>query len=153
MSRTILGVSTVAAALAAVALGASLAQAGSSRSGGERVSGPFLGTYTGSLTLGEAATLGDTRMKGKFRLVLRANGTYTDVNPLDGRSHGRLAALPGKRLRFFEDNGCTLGGFERPQGGIYSWSVRRSTLTLRLVSEGACTGRTQSLAWVVWHRT
>lgn len=152
MFRTTLSATTAAVALAAVALCASLAQAGSSRTGDEYLSGPFLGTYTGSLTLGEAAALGDTRMKGKFRLVLRANGTYTVVNPLDGPSQGRLAALPGKRLRFFKDKGCTFGGFERPQGGIYGWSVKGRTLALRLVSEGACTGRTQSLAWVVWHR-
>jgi hypothetical protein len=151
MSRTILGI-TAAAALALVALGGSVAQAGFSGAGGEQLSGPFLGTYTGKLTSSQAAALGDHRMTGRFRLVLRANGTYTDSNPLDGPSHGKLAVLSGKRLRFYADNGCTFGGFERPQGGIYRWSLNGRKLTLRLVSEGACTGRTQSLAWVVWNR-
>lgn len=151
MFRTIVHTS-VAVALALVALSATVAYAGSSDSAEQQLSGPFLGTYTGSLTLGEAATLGDIRMKGKFRLALRANGTYSVTNPLDGTTNGRLAALPGKKLRFYKDSGCEYGGFERPKGGIYAWSVNGRKLTLRLVSEGPCTGRTGSLAWVVWTR-
>ena len=150
MFRTILA--TVAATLALVALGGSAANAGFSAGGGTQLKGPFLGTYTGKLTSSQAAALGDARMTGTFRLVLRSNGTYAVNNPLDPLTHGRLAALSGKKLRFFEDSGCEYGGFERPKGGIYSWSVKGRKLTLRLVSEGACTGRTQSLAWVVWNR-
>lgn len=149
MSRTTI---SIAAALTAVALSAAVAQAGSSGTGRQQLGGPFLGTYRGELTSSQAAALGDLRMTGKFRLVLRANGTYSVTNPLDGTATGRLAALPGRKLRFFKDSGCTYGGFERPKGGIYTWSMSGDKLTLRLVSEGACTGRTQSLAWVVWHR-
>ena len=141
-----------AAGFAAVAFGVAFAQAGSSGVNHQQLTGPFLGTYGGTLTASQATALGDSRMTGKFRLVLRPNGTYSVTNPLDPTTKGRLAALSGQKLRFFEDSGCTYGGFERPKGGIYRWSVNGRKLTLRLVSEGACTGRTQSLAWVVWHR-
>jgi hypothetical protein len=147
MSRTILG--TITVALALVALGASVAQGGPTSA---QLSGPFLGTYTAKLSANEAIAHGDVRMTGSFRLVLRANGTYTATNPLDGSTSGRLAALPNRRLRFFKDSGCLYGGFERPKGGIYGWSVNGRKLTLRLVSEGACTGRTQTLTYVVWKR-
>lgn len=150
MFRTILGIAS--AALVLVVLGGPVAQAG--RSGAERqqLRGPFLGTYTAKLSGEEAFAKGDSRMAGSFRLVLRGNGTYSVTNPLDPTANGRLAALPGKKLRFYKDSGCLYGGFERPKGGIYSWSVTGRKLTLRLVSEGSCSGRTQSLAWVVWHR-
>ncbi len=149
MSRKILGTMT---ALALLAVGASVAHGSSARGDVPQVRGPFVGTYTAKLTATQATTLGDVRMTGRFRLALRTNGTYTVANPLDPPTSGRFAVLPGKQLRFFKDEGCIAGGFERPKGGIYRWSVNGPKLTLRLVSEGACTGRTQSLAWVVWKR-
>jgi hypothetical protein len=115
--------------------------------------GPYLGSYTATLTLAEAEARGDSRMAGRFSLVLRANGTYGASNPLDGAvMRGRLAALPGHRLRFYGDDGCKMGGFERPGGGVYRWSLNGTRLTLRLVTEGPCTGRTQQLTYPVWIR-
>lgn len=152
MSRTTSLGTIIASALAFLALSAAVAQAVPARSAAAELTGPFIGTYTGRLTQSQAAALGDARMQGTFRLVLRRNGTYTASNPLDGTMSGRLAALSGKKLRFFRDTGCIMGDFERPKGGIYAWSVNGRRLTLRLVSEGPCTGRTQTLAWVVWTR-
>jgi hypothetical protein len=103
-------------------------------------------------TRGQAAARGDSRLRGRFTLVLRRNGTYTASDSLDGRMNGRLAALSHHGLRFSDDSGCKFGGFERPQGGIYRWSLHGARLTLRLVSEGQCSGRTDTLTFPVWIR-
>lgn len=143
----------IAPGLAAVAiLLISMTQAGATQGSLTTVEGPFIGSYTGKLTANQAIDAGDARMAGKFFLVLRRNGTYTASNPLDGASRGRLAALPGKKLRFYKDTGCMFGNFERPRGGTYSWSLNGTRLTLRLVSEGPCWGRTQTLTYPVWKR-
>ena len=147
MSRRIIGAAVAAGLVALMAQGAALGGSDAST-----LSGPFIGTWKAKLSYSEAVTRGDGRMNGRFKLVLRENGTYTMANPLDLPSRGSLVALPNRRLRFFKDSGCEYGGHERPKGGIYTWSVRESKLTLRLVSEGACTGRTQSLTYVVWNR-
>ena len=136
------------AAVTALAAATTLANA----AGAPALTGPFIGSYSASLTADQAITRGDARMAGRFYLVLRKNGTYTVSNPLDGASRGRVEALAGKRLRFHSDSGCTFGGFERPQGGIYRWSLEGRLLTLRRVSEGPCWGRTQSLTYPVWKR-
>jgi hypothetical protein len=91
-------------------------------------------------------------MAGLFRLILRRNGTYSVWNPLDGKTDGKLASLAGDRLRFYADSGCLFGGFERPEGGTYRWSRNGQRLSLRLVNEGPCSGRTQSLTYPVWIR-
>jgi hypothetical protein len=49
---------------------------------------------------------GIPRLRGRFTLVLRRNGTYTASNSLDGRMNGRLAALSHHGLRFYDDSGC-----------------------------------------------
>ena len=116
------------------------------------LSGPFIGSYTATLSAAQAAAKGDSRMAGKFTLVLRRNGTYTASNPLDGATRGRLAALSGKRLRFYNDSGCKAGGFEIRAGGVYHWSVNGKRLTFKLFSEGPCTGRTDTVTWPVWKR-
>jgi len=100
----------------------------------------------------QAAARGDSRLAGRFTLVLRRDGTYTDSNPLDGRDNGRLGDLGRDRLRFYADRGCKVGGLERPQGGIYRWSLNGRRLTLDLVNEGGCTGRTDTLTFPVWIR-
>jgi hypothetical protein len=142
-------------ALAAVAIAATVAvtTAAAHRSG-VAVSGPFLGSYSATLTEAQASARGDDRLAGKFTLVLRRNGTYTVSNSFDGASHGKFEALSGKRLRFFHDSGCLGGGFERPQGGIYRWllSGNGKLLTIRLVNEGPCSGRTDTLTFPVWKR-
>jgi hypothetical protein len=71
---------------------------------------------------------------------------------LDGPSHGKYEALSGKRLRFFRDKLCIDGGFERPQGGMYRWSLNGKLLMIRLVNEGPCTGRSDALTSAVWKR-
>jgi hypothetical protein len=116
------------------------------------LAGPYLGSYTATLSFDQAVTAGDARMAGRFTLILKRNGTYTADNPLDPATHGRVAALSGNRLRFYADSGCEFGGFERPRGGVYRWSLSGRRLTLRLVSEGPCTGRTQTLTYPVWTR-
>ncbi|HEX4745954.1 MAG TPA: hypothetical protein VFU99_03640 [Gaiellaceae bacterium] len=146
MTRTIMIV------VAAISLVGPTAQAGNSENSGAALSGPFVGRYKATLTQAQAAGLGDWRMTGKFSLVIRRNGTYTVSNPLDGRINGKVAALANRRLRFYEDTGCLAGGFERDEGGTYRWSVKPGQLILRLVSEGPCTGRTQSLTYPVWKR-
>ncbi len=146
MSRTIL---TAAAAVVVIALPASAAHGLAKQ---PAVAGPFIGSYTAKLSFAQAAARGDSRLAGRFSLALRRNGTYTMSNTLDGPSHGRLAALSGRRLRFYDDSGCKFGNFERPGGGIYRWSLNGKRLTLRLVSEGPCTGRTQTLTYPVWTR-
>jgi hypothetical protein len=150
MFRTI--VSTCIAVLA-VGVVTSLAYARTAGAEKEALRGPYLGSYAATLTLDQAIARGDSRMAGRFTLVLRRNGTYANSNPLDGRSGGRLADLGHHRLRFYADRGCRIGNMERPRGGIYRWSVSGRRLTLRLVNEGACTGRTQTLTYPVWIRT
>jgi hypothetical protein len=145
MSRTLI---TAAVAVAAAGLVTSIALGRSATT----IHGPYLGTYTGFLTMQQANARGDGRLAGKFTLALRSNGTYVASNSFDGSMHGQLAALANHRLRFSHDNGCTDGGFERPGGGIYSWSLRGKKLTLRMVSEGACTGRSDTLTFPVWTR-
>lgn len=117
-----------------------------------KLSGPYVGSWAAQLGVAEAVRKGDYRLAGRFTLVLRRNGTYTMANPLDGATHGRLAALSGRRLRFSRDAGCLAGGFEAPAGGVYRWSVRGRRLTLGRISEGPCTGRTQTLTYPVWRR-
>jgi len=148
MSRTIL----TAIVTGALVLMGSAAQAAATHRSVASLSGPYIGSYKAKLTLAEATAQGDARMTGTFSLVLRRNGTYSVSNPLDGRTNGRLAALPNKKLRFFSDSGCIAGAFERPKGGIYRWSISGQRLTLSLVSEGPCTGRSQSLTYPVWKR-
>lgn len=149
MSR-ITVIAGVAAAVVAVfgSLAYGRADAGSEQS----LQGPYLGSYTATLSAAQAAARGDARLAGRFELVLRRNGTYTMSNSLDGRSHGRLTALANRRLRFSNDTGCKAGNFEWPGGGVYRWSLNGNRLTLRLVKEGPCTGRTQTLTYPVWVR-
>jgi hypothetical protein len=144
-------IAVAASALAAATLGV-LAQARAATEGPTAVSGPFIGSYTAHLTAERAARRGDSRLAGRFTLVLRRNGTYSASNPLDGMTGGRLSALSGRRLRFSNDFACRAGGHERSRGGIYRWAITRRRLTLRLVSEGPCTGRTQTLTYPVWVR-
>ena len=131
---------------------ASVAPGATQAPGVAALAGPYLGRYVATLSAVQAETAGDPRMAGRFTLVLRRNGTYTASNPLDPPTHGRLAVLPGRRLRFYADSGCEFGGFERPRGGVYRWSLDGRRLTFRLVSEGPCTGRTQTLTYPVWTR-
>lgn len=147
---------TTLAGTALVALGvgvaASIAHGATQAPGMAALAGPYLGSYVATLSPVQAETAGDPRMAGKFTLVLKRNGTYIASNPLDPTTHGRLAALPGRRLRFYADSGCEYGGFERPRGGIYRWSFDGRRLTFRLVSEGPCAGRTQTLTYPTWTR-
>lgn len=141
-----------ATALAALTVAASVAAGATKEAGMAGLAGPYLGSYTATLSFDQAVTAGDARMAGRFTLILKRNGTYTADNPLDPATHGRVAALSGNRLRFYADSGCEFGGFERPRGGVYRWSLSGRRLTLRLVSEGPCTGRTQTLTYPVWTR-
>lgn len=151
MSRRL--IAGAAAALLVLLTAVATAEAQRTTSGGTiALAGPYLGSYSARLTLAQATSRGDSRMAGRFTLVLRANGTYRASNPLDGVTQGRLTALSGRRLRFSRDSGCLFGGFERPSGGVYRWSLSGRRLTLRLVTEGACTGRTQTLTYPVWVR-
>lgn len=151
MSRTrLIGAATGLASVVA----ALLAYGGPSASAGTSLTGPYLGSYRATLTPNGAIGKGDARMAGRFTLVLRRNGTYSASNPFDGpASRGRFAALAGHRLRFYDDLGCKTGGFERPQGGTYRWSLDGTRLTFKLVSEGPCWGRTQTLTYPVWIRS
>ena len=147
MSRT-----TLAALVGMIALVGSAAHAATFDRSDMTLSGPFIGKYKATLTQAQATGQGDWRMTGRFTLVLRRNGTYTVSNPLDGPTSGKVAALPNRRLRFYDDTGCIAGGFESDEGGVYRWSVRPGQLVLRLVREGPCTGRSQSLTYPVWKR-
>jgi hypothetical protein len=142
----------VVAGMSTLGILAVLAGARVIRGGEQALRGPYVGSYTTTLTSTEAAARGDPRLAGTFTLELRRNGTYTDSNPLDGRDDGRVAALGHGRLRFYDDRFCRLGGLERPRGGIYRWSLNGRRLTLSLVNEGACTGRTDTLTFPVWVR-
>jgi hypothetical protein len=139
---------------AALALSVALIAYGRTTGAGHgALRGPYVGSYSATLTSLQAGARGDSRLAGRFLLVIRRNGTYTDSNPLDGHDAGRVEALGHHRLRFYDDRGCKLGGSERPEGGIYRWSVNGGRLTLRLVNEGGCTGRTDTLTFPVWIRT
>jgi hypothetical protein len=141
--------------IVAVALGGTLfasAAQGRIDPGGQALRGPYIGSYSATLTRAQAIAKGDSRLAGKFRLVLRRDGTYTASNSFDPPASGKLTALSNHRLRFSADTGCTYGHFERPQGGIYRWSVDGDRLKLTLVSEGACTGRRDTLTFPVWKR-
>jgi hypothetical protein len=142
-------------AVASILGGTLLASAAQGRidPGARTLSGPYIGSYSATLTVAQAAAKGDRRLAGKFRLVLRRNGTYTASNSFDPPASGKLAALSGHRLRFYADTGCKYGGFERPQGGTYLWTLSGTRLKLTLVSEGACTGRRDTLTFPVWKRS
>jgi hypothetical protein len=142
-------ITVIAAPVVAALALTSLALAGSD---GSAISGRFVGYYEATLTPAQAAARGDSRLAGKFTLVLGANGLYVTANSLDGPSAGQLAVLPGHRLRFYNDIGCSAGRFERPSGGIYSWSLNGNRLTLKLVREGPCSGRTDTLTFPTWTR-
>ena len=120
------------------------------RAGERVVRGPYVGSYFATVTNAEAEGRGDPRLAGRFSLVLRRNGTYSDSNPLDGPADGRLEALAFHRLRFSDDSACDAAGLERAEGGIYRWSMNGERLTLRLIREGACSGRTDTLTFPVW---
>ena len=122
------------------------------RTEAQDVRGPFVGSYAATLSRAQASARGDSRLAGRFTLVLGRDGTYSVSNPLDGRMNGQLTALGDDRLRFSNDSGCTSGGFERPEGGTYRWSLNGERLTLRLLSEGPCTGRTDTLTFPIWIR-
>ncbi|HEY3050309.1 MAG TPA: hypothetical protein VGJ40_01170 [Gaiellaceae bacterium] len=149
MSRIIVIAAVLALSVGVLAL---LAYGRTIRAGEQALRGPYVGSYAANLTSAQAATRGDSRLAGRFTLVLRRDGTYADWNPLGGRDEGRVAAVGGDRLRFYEDRHCKLGGLERPQGGIYRWSLNGRRLTLHLVNEGGCTGRTDTLTFPVWSR-
>lgn len=139
-------------ALATLMVGVAASIGATQAPGMAPLAGPYVGSYVATLSAVQAETAGDPRMAGKFTLVLKRNGTYIASNPLDPTAHGRLAVLPGRRLRFYADSGCEYGGFERPRGGVYRWSLDGRRLTFRLVSEGPCTGRTQTLTYPTWTR-
>lgn len=145
----------IAAAALAGLIAASLASASATVSAQTAVNGPYLGSYTAKVTFDDAVEKGDARMAGRYTLVLRRDGTYRASNPLDGPTiRGRFTPLPRQRLRFRDDEGwsCERGGFERPEGGTYRWSLEGRRLTFTRVSEGPCTGRTQTLTYPVWIR-
>jgi hypothetical protein len=146
MSRALVLSAALALSVALIAYGRTTG------SGHGELRGRYVGSYAATLTSLQARARGDSRLAGRFRLVIRRNGTYSDSNPLDGRDDGRVAALGHQRLRFYDDRGCKLGGYERPEGGVYRWSLNGERLSLRLINEGGCTGRTDTLTFPVWIR-
>src|SRR5688500_12530129 len=97
---------TAVGALAATALVAGHAVGSAAET---KLAGPYIGAWNAQLTVAQAVRKGDYRLAGRFTLVLRRNGTYRMSNSLDGSMHGRLAAVPGHRLRFSDDSGCRAG--------------------------------------------
>src|SRR4029453_5160290 len=142
----------VTPAASGLALLAILATGRAIRGGEQGLRGPFMGSYEATLKRAQAAAPGDPPPVGLVPLGLRPNGTYTDSNPPDGTDEGRVARLAHGQLRFYDDRYCKLGGPERRQGGIYRWSLNGERLTLRLVNEGGCTGRSDTLTFPVWVR-
>jgi hypothetical protein len=120
---------------------------------GSAVSGtPYLGTWSARISSAQLAAAGqDTRLAGTFRLILRKKGTYTTSNSLDGASSGKFR-VSGHRIVFFDDVGCTEGGFVGK--GSYTWSIRKGKLRIRGVSATSdpCGGRRQTLEYPVWRK-
>ena len=112
---------------------------------------PYLGTWAAHLSLDQLYHLGlDPRLAGKFRLVLRRNGTYTTFNSLDGSSRGRFTTS-GRRIVFAHDVGCeTALGVD--QAGVYRWSIAQGRLKLTPMRVGSdpCGGRWQTLTYPIW---
>ena len=116
--------------------------------------GPFIGKWYAKLTP-EQAVGGDVRMAGKFRLALRADGTYTTFQELDGETNGHYRMASGNRLVFKQDDGCDVfTGRRGGSVGVYRWSLNGSHMRLTSVvpETGGCTGRTESLVMPVWQR-
>jgi len=113
---------------------------------------PYLGTWAAHLTLDQMYDLGlDPRLAGKFRLVLRKNGTYTTFNKLDGASRGRFT-VSGRRIVFAHDVGCEQAYSAPDKTGAYRWSVEQGKMKLTTVRLGSdpCGGRWQTLTYPVW---
>ena len=117
----------------------------------QAASQPYLGTWTAHLSLDQMYGRGlDPRLAGKFRLVLRRNGTYTTSNSLDGLSRGRFTTS-GRRIVFAHDVSCeTALGVD--QAGVYRWSVAQGKLKLTPMRIGSdpCSGRWQTLTYPIW---
>lgn len=117
-------------------------------------SGPFIGKWYAKLTPKQAVG-GDVRMAGKFRLALRADGSYTTFQELDGETDGHYRMASANRLVFKQDDGCDVfTGRRGGSVGIYRWSISGAHLKLTNVvpETGGCTGRTESLVMPVWQR-
>jgi hypothetical protein len=115
-------------------------------------SGPYLGTWTARLSKAQMINQGfDPRLAGRFRLVLRRNGTYTTFNAFDGSSRGRFR-VTGTRIVFSADVGCLAGGIDGK--GVYVWAIAHGALRLNLARIGGdpCGGRWQTLTYPVWRR-
>lgn len=111
---------------------------------------PYLGVWTARLSRAQMINDGqDTRLAGKLRLVLRANGSYTTFNSFDGSSRGRFV-VSRRRIVFTNDLGCKQAGLDGR--GAYTWSIARGRLRLSalFVGSDSCGSRWQTLTYPVW---
>lgn len=116
---------------------------------------PYLGWWTARMSTAQMINGGfDARLAGRFRLVLRGDGTYRTFNALDRWSKGTFT-VSGRRIVFANDVLCKQGGFDFK--GVYTWAITKRTLTLTPVSRPGvsgdpCGGRWQTLTYPLWTR-
>ena len=148
------GVIAVALTALAVTAGdpATASNTPSGGSGATASSTPYLGWWTARLSQTQLLDQGnDLRLAGRFRLVLRGDGTYRTYNALDRWSKGSYT-ISGSRIVFADDTACRVGGFVGK--GIYKWAITDRKLQIRQVRFGSdpCGGRTQTLTYPLWTR-
>jgi hypothetical protein len=114
---------------------------------------PYVGSWKVKVTADELLDngIGQPKMRGTWRLELKAGGTYRMYNPWDRWTEGTYSAS-ATRMVFSKDTGCLKGGLPGP--GIYRWSVKAAKLKLTSVSPGSdpCGGRWQTLSIPLWKR-
>jgi len=116
---------------------------------------PYLGLWTARMSTAQMVNGGyDARLAGRFRLILRADGTYTTDTAPDRWSKGTYT-VSGRRIVFANDVLCKGGGFDFK--GVYTWVIANRTLRLTPmsrpgVSGDPCGGRWQTLTYPLWTR-
>jgi hypothetical protein len=114
---------------------------------------PYVGAWKAKLTADQLLDHGivQPKLRGTWRLELKADGTYRTYNPWDRWLNGTYSAN-ATRMVFSKDVGCLQAGLKGP--GTYRWKVTHGKLKLTGVAVGSdpCGGRWQTLSIPLWTR-
>jgi hypothetical protein len=119
--------------------------------GGAATSKPFVGSWKAKLTVEQLLDYGivQPKLRGTWKLELKADGTYRMYNPWDRWTTGRYSA-DATRIVVSKDTGCLKGGLKGP--GVYRWKLLTGKLKLASVKVDPCGGRWQILTIPLWQR-
>jgi hypothetical protein len=119
-------------------------------SGATASSTPYLGWWTARLSQTQLLDAGnDPSYAGRFRLILRGDGTYRTYNAFWSKG---TFTVSGDRIVFADDTACKVGGFLGK--GVYKWVItnRKLRLTQPRFGSDPCGGRVQTLTYPLWTR-